>query len=179
MNVLHKLDTSNAVAVAAALSKDTFRQIAAIFAQNEAREARIETDRQWFIQGVAEKGYSTPEEFLTLSGFTKTEPVKRTRTTIDPVKRVSVIEAVKVGKTTKEIVTEFGVTADAVYSIKSKAGLTTKRNPKVTPTVPTELAPLVPTTEKVAAYFSSLAPNKNPIRNGGVFSCLPPTRPRL
>ena len=151
MNMLHKLDTSDAVAVAAALSKDTFRQIAAIFAQNEAKEARIETDRQWFTQGVAEKGYSTPEEFLTLSGFIKTEPVKRTRTTIDPLKRAAVIEASKAGKTTTQIVSEFGIKADLLYSIRKKAGLAAPRKPKVTPTIPAESVPMVPTTEKAAA----------------------------
>ena len=151
MNTLKKIDTSDAVAVAAALSKDTFRQIAAIFAQNEAKEARIETDRQWFSQGVAEKGYSTPEEFLTLSGFIKTEPVKRTRTIIDPVKRAAIIEATKAGKKTQEIVSEFGIKADVLYSIRKKAGLATERKPKVTPTIPTEPVPMVPTTEKAAA----------------------------
>ena len=151
MNVLHKLDTSDAVAVAAVLSKDTFRQIAAIFAQNEAKEARIETDRQWFTQGIAEKGYSTPEEFLTLSGFIRTEPAKRTRTFLDPVKRAAIVEATKAGKTTLEIVGEFGIKADLLYSIRKKAGLAAPRKTKVTPTIPAESVPMVPTTEKAAA----------------------------
>ncbi len=151
MNVLQKLATSNADAIAAVLSKDKFRQIAAIFAQNEAKEARIETDRQWFTQGVAEKGYSTPEEFLTLSGFIKTEPVKRTRTTIDPIKRAAVIGAVKAGKSTKEIVSEFGINADLLYSIRKKAGLAAPRKTKVAPSIPVQTVPMVPTTEKAAA----------------------------
>jgi hypothetical protein len=125
------------VALAAALSTDTFRQIAAIFAQNEAKAARIETDLQWFIQGVKEKGYSSTDEFLTLTKVIKPVVTKGTRSRMDSVKRSAVEAAVKAQiKSPDEIASEFGITPDSVYSIRSKLGLTVKRKPKATTSAP-------------------------------------------
>ena len=133
MNTLKKIDITNSVALAAALSTDTFRQIAAIFAQNEAKAARIGTDLQWFIQGVKDKGYSSTDEFLTLTNVIKPTPPKGNRTRMDSVKRTAVEAADKANvKSPAEIASEFGITPDSVYSIRSKLGLTVKRKSKET-----------------------------------------------
>jgi len=127
MNKLSKVDLASPVAGAAVLSLDYLRAVIAVHEENEKKKVQIESHRQWFLDGSVGFGYSTPEEFLKTMGFIKTGSTKGTRKRIDPVTRESIVQSLKLGKPTSEIANEFGVTPDSVYSIKSKAGLSTPR----------------------------------------------------
>jgi len=151
MKKLQKIDDSNAASAAAVMTKEAFNVIAAIFAENEVKAVKIQNDTQWFDQGFKERGYSSREEFLNVTGIARTEPAKKTRTRIDDAKRAAIVAAVQAGKSTDEIVTEFGVTSDSVYSIKSAAGLTVKRKAKAPVVVQTEPTTTVPVTLPIAA----------------------------
>ena len=151
MNKIQKIDPTNVSALADTLSDDVLAQVIASRQLKKDRTAKIGSDCQSFIDWTKERGYATTAEFLTLGGFIKTEPIKRTRTFVDPLQRAAIVEASKAGKTTPEIVSEFGIKADLLYSIRKKAGLATPRKTKVTATIPAESVPMVPTTEKAAA----------------------------
>ena len=151
MNKIHKVDPTNVSALEDTVSDDVLAQVIASRQLKKDRAAKLGGEVQSFIDWTKEHGYSTPEEFLTLSGFIKTEPAKRTRTFVDPLKRAAIVEASKAGKTTPQIVSEFGIKADLLYSIRKKAGLAAPRKTKVTTTIPAESVPMVPTIEKAAA----------------------------
>ena len=107
--------------------------------QEKDRLGKVEERRTTFIQLVKEWGYTSPTEFLIEGEFIPNPTAKRPRTHIDPITRSKVLERTREGKTTKEISTELGVHRDTVYSIRSTNGLSQKRKPKVTTTVPTPL----------------------------------------
>lgn len=109
------------------------------FNQEKDKLGKVEERRNTFIQLVKDWGYTSPTDFLIEGEFIPNPTVKRPRTYIDPITREKVLERSREGKTTKEISTELGVHRDTIYSIRSTNGLSQKRKPKVTTTVPTSL----------------------------------------
>jgi hypothetical protein len=76
----------------------------------------------------SEVGCGSVNEFLIRLGYLPDPSIKKPKTKIDSVKRQEIVNDLKLGTMpTKEISLKYGVTVDAVYNVKSKAGLTKRR----------------------------------------------------
>ena len=119
-------------------------------------DVRISNIKSKFESLVSEWGWTSPKEFIADLGYLTPHSVAKTTVTSGRVRltaerRAEIVETLKMGiKSTDEIASDFGVSVDLVYSVKSKAGLAAKRKPKATTSAPPLPTASLPTMEVAA-----------------------------
>lgn len=127
-----------------------FDELFAEMTQVMEKKKRISETKTKFEKFVSDEGWTSTKEFFSDLGYSESLTVKRSRVKLTSEQRTQIVECLKMGvKPTDEIATEFGISNDMVYSIKSKAGLTTPRAKKVPS--PSETTIAVPTPLAAAA----------------------------
>jgi hypothetical protein len=106
--------------------------------EEEKSKVSVLEDRRTKFQDLLNQwGYKSPTDFLIECEFIPNPSVKKPRVKITDEVRRNIITDLTNKVPTKDISTKYGVTEDAIYNIKGKAGLTKPKTKKVpTPTVP-------------------------------------------
>jgi hypothetical protein len=144
------------------MNREVVLEQARLYDEWKEHDKRNTQDRAEIEKMSSERGCGSVNEYLIVLGYLPDPTVKRPRTKIDPVKREEIVKDLKLGTlSTNDISLKYGVTVDAVYNIKSEAGLAIRREKViltttvVTPTstvvVPTPPTDVPPAQEGIAA----------------------------
>ena len=123
------------------------------FSQMDGEKSKVTVleDRRTKFQDLLNQwGYKSPTDFLIECEFIPNPTVKKQRVKITDEVRRNIVADLTNKVPTKDISSKYGVTEDAIYNIKGKAGLTkpkTKKVPTPTVTVNPTTVPTTPVSE--------------------------------